>query len=106
MKTLSNNEPAITTKGANSRTFSTTLRDGREITIREMTGRDLVFMEKELGKFGEFEKAMKIVERLIVGDQKITYEEILDLGVNDYRKLNDLVEQANGDDSEGEGSPK
>lgn len=106
MKTLSNNEPAITTKGVNCRTFSTTLRDGREITIREMTGRDLVFMEKELGKFGEFEKAMKIVERLIVGDQKITYEEILDLGVSDYRKLNDLVEQANGDDSEGEGSPK
>jgi hypothetical protein len=27
-------------------TFSTTLTDGREITIREMTGRDLIFMEK------------------------------------------------------------
>ena len=106
METVSTTPTVTAIKGENNRTFSTTLRDGREITIREMTGRDLIFMEKELGKFGEFEKAMKIVERLIVGDVKITFEEILDLGVNDYRKLNDLVEKANGDDADEETSPK
>ncbi len=81
-------------------TFSTTLCDGREITIREMTGRDLVYMEKDLTKAGDVEKGMRIIERLIVGDDKITYEEILDLGVKDFRKLSDLVAKANGTDEE------
>jgi hypothetical protein len=81
-------------------TYSTTLTDGREITIREMTGRDLIYMEKDLGKAGDVEKGIKIIERLIVGDDKVTYEEILDLGVRDFRKLSDLVAQANGADEE------
>ena len=81
-------------------TFSTTLSDGREITIREMTGRDLIYMEKDLSKAGDVEKGMKIIERLIVGEDKITYEEILDLGVKDFRKLSELVTKANGDDED------
>jgi hypothetical protein len=81
-------------------TFSTTLTDGREITIREMTGRDLIFMEKDLSKAGDVEKGMKIIERLIVGDDKVSYDEILDMGVRDFRKLSDLVAQANGTDEE------
>lgn len=81
-------------------TYSTTLSDGREITIREMTGRDLIYMEKDLTKAGDVEKGMKIIERLIIGDDKITYEEILDLGVRDFRKLSDLVAKANGTDEE------
>ena len=81
-------------------TFSTTLTDGPEITIREMTGRDLIFMEKDLTKAGDVEKGMRIIERLIVGDDKITYDEILDLGVKDFRKLSDLVAKANGTDDE------
>ncbi len=84
----------------NLETFSTTLTDGREITIREMTGRDLVYMEKDLTKAGDVEKGMRIIERLIVGDDKITYDEILDLGVKDFRKLSDLVAKANGTDEE------
>jgi hypothetical protein len=85
---------------ANLETYSTTLSDGREITIREMTGRDLVYMEKDLTKAGDVEKGMRIIERLIVGDDKITYDEILDLGVKDFRKLSDLVAKANGTDEE------
>lgn len=81
-------------------TFSTTLSDGREITIREMTGRDLIFMEKDLTKAGDVEKGMKIIERLIVGDEKITYEEILDLGVRDFKKLSSLVSEASGGEEE------
>lgn len=77
-------------------TFSTTLSDGRTIEIREMTGRDLLFMEKELGKAGDVERGMKTIERLVVGSEKITYEEILDLGVKDFKKLSDLVAKASG----------
>ena len=84
----------------NLETFSTTLGDGREITIREMTGRDLLYMEKDLTKAGDVEKGMKIIERLIVGDEKVTYDEILDLGVKDFKKLSDLVAKANGTDEE------
>ena len=65
-----------------------------------MTGRDLIYMEKDLSKAGDVEKGMKIIERLIVGDDKITYDEILDMGVRDFRKLSDLVAQANGTDDE------
>jgi len=79
-------------------TFSTTLKDGRTITIREMTGRDLLYMEKDLTKAGDIEKGMRIIERLIVGDDKITYDEIQDLGVKDFKKLSELVAKANGDE--------
>ena len=81
-------------------TYSATLSDGREIIIREMTGRDLLYMEKDLSKAGDVEKGMKIIERLIVSEDKITYEEILDLGVRDFRKLSELVSKANGGDED------
>jgi len=105
MRTISDNDvqAAPSKKSApkaNLETFSTTLKDGREIIIREMTGRDLVYMEKDLSKAGDVEKGMKIIERLIVGEDKITYEEILDLGVRDFRKLSELVAKANGGDEE------
>ena len=105
MRTISDNDvqTAPSKKApakSNLETFSTTLKDGREIIIREMTGRDLVYMEKDLVKAGDVEKGMKIIERLIVGDDKITYEEILDLGVRDVKKLSELVAKANGGDDE------
>ena len=84
----------------NLQTFTTTLSDGREITIREMTGRDLVYLEKDLAKEGDVSKGMKVIERLIVGDDKVTYDEILDMGVRDFRKLSELVAKANGDDED------
>jgi hypothetical protein len=65
-----------------------------------MTGRDLIYMEKDLSKAGDVEKGMKIIERLIVGEDKVTYDEILDLGVKDFRKLSDLVTKANGSDED------
>lgn len=107
MRTLSSETAASTaaeptTKKPVSKleTFSTVISDGREITIREMTGRDLIYMEKELSKAGDIEKGLKIIERLIVGEDKITYDEILDLGVKDFRKLSDLVGKANGDEED------
>jgi len=90
--------PTVKSTKKELESFSTTISDGREIKIREMTGRDLLYMEKELGKAGDVERGMKIIERLIVGADKITYDEILDLGVRDFKKLSDLVAQANGTD--------
>lgn len=108
MRTISDNSAstAPATKKVTKpdlQTFTTTLSDGREITIREMTGRDLVYMEKDLAKAGDVERGMKIIERLIVGDDKITYDEILDLGIKDFRKLSELVAKANGTDEDEEG---
>jgi len=106
MRTISNDESQITPATKKTKpmpkleTFTTTLSDGRDITIREMTGRDLIYMEKDLAKEGDVSKGMRIIERLIVGDDKITYDEILDLGVKDFRKLSDLVGKANGTDEE------
>jgi uncharacterized protein YtpQ (UPF0354 family) len=106
MRTISDDtvQPTPTNKKtkpmSNLETFSTTLNDGREIVIREMTGRDLIYMEKDLTKAGDVEKGMRIIERLIVGEDKITYDEILDLGVRDFRKLSELVAKANGGDEE------
>ena len=77
-------------------TYTATLSDGREIEIREMTGRDLLYMEKELGSAGDVERGMRIIERLIVGEDTITYEEILDLGVRDFRSLSSVVAEASG----------
>lgn len=95
-------EPVVTKPKVQPKlvTYSTTLADGREITIREMTGRDLIYMEKDLSKAGDVEKGMRIIERLIVGTTKITYEEVLDLGVRDFKKLSDLVAQASGSDED------
>ena len=102
MRTVSSGEAPTPTTEPNRPTFSATLSDGRTITIREMTGRDLVYMEKELRKFGDVEKGMKMIERISVGGDKITFEEILDLGVRDFRKLSELVSKANGDEDEEE----
>jgi hypothetical protein len=105
MRTISDDSAQVTPATKKNKvmtkleTFSTTLSDGREITIREMTGRDLVFLEKDT-KSGDVEKGIKVIERLIVGDEKITYDEILDLGVKDFRKLSELVAKANGTDEE------
>jgi hypothetical protein len=106
MRTISNDENQVTTTPKKTKTmpkletFTTTLSDGRDITIREMTGRDLIFLETNLAKEGDISKGMKVIERLIVGDDKITYDEILDLGVKDFRRLSDLVAKANGTDEE------
>lgn len=105
MRTISDDAVPTTTatkkaQKSNLQTFSTTLTDGREITIREMTGRDLIYMEKDLSKAGDVEKGMKIIERLIVGDDKVTYDEILDMGVRDFRRMSELVGKASGDEED------
>lgn len=91
-----------TTLANNLETFSATLRDGRIITIREMTGRDLVYVEEELSKMKETRKSFHIIEMLNVGTDKVSYDEIEALGVRDIRLISELVAKANGDFSDDE----
>lgn len=86
-------------------TFSATLKDGREITIREMKGSDLIYMEEDLAKYGETKKSFYLIERLNVGSSKITFDEITELGVQDIKTISELVAKASGVEEDGE-APK
>ena len=98
VENLSTTTPAVVkpTPEKKVATWSTTLSDGRVVEVREMTGRDLIYMEKELGKLGDVEKGMRIIDRLSVGDYKITFDEVQDLGVRDFRKISEIVAEASG----------
>ena len=82
--------------------FSCTLSDGRVVTIREMAAKDLLFMEKSLSKAGDMERGMKMVERLSVGDNGITFPELSALNLKDFRKVTALLNDAGGMDDEDE----
>lgn len=111
MRTLTTDvaEPAATNSSSFSglQTFSETLSDGREITVREMTGRDLLYLEEELSGKGESRTVYHLLERLNVGAVTLTFDEIADLPVKDIKKLSALVGKANGTDEAEEGqAPK
>jgi len=100
MRTVVSSDSAPANQVPAFEVFDTTLSDGRVITIREMTGRDLIYMEEELEKFGETKKSFYLMERLNVGDQKVTFDEIADLKLKDIKKITELVSKANGDEPE------
>lgn len=82
--------------------FSETLKDGRVVSIREMTGRDLIYIEEELEDLKETRRSFRIIELLNVGENRLTYDDIESLGVNDIKKISTLISKANGDE-DGEG---
>lgn len=78
-------------------TYSHQLRDGRTITIREMTGKDLVYLEEELADVkSDARKSLMLMAHLNVGDTKLTYEDMEDLPVKDFNELQALIAKANG----------
>ncbi len=91
---------------SNLQTFSATLSDGREITIREMTGRDLIYMEEDLAKYGETRRSFYLVERLNIGPVKVTFDEVADMGARDLKVVSELVKKANGGEEEEDKNPK
>jgi hypothetical protein len=101
-------KPAATTTNptpnlAGLQTFSSTLSDGREVVVREMTGRDLLYLEEELSGKGESRTIYHLLERLNVGSVTLTFDEIADLPVKDIKKLSALVSKANGTDNDQDG---
>lgn len=108
MRTVTEEKPTVT-RTANVpvlETFSATLRNGKVITIREMTGKDLVHIEENLSEMKETRKSFHIIELLNVGEDGITYEEIESLGFRDIRTISDLIGKANGDYDDGQPLPK
>lgn len=106
MKTVTENQLApVRVPTTSLDTFSDTLRDGRVVTIREMTGKDLVYIEEELADMGETKRSFHVIELLNVGDSKLSYDEVESLGVKDIKKISDLIAKANGDEVEGK-NPK
>lgn len=99
MRTVTDS-PKPSSEAHSLQTFDTTLSDGRVITIREMTGRDLIYMEEDLAKYGETKKSFYLIERLNVGEHKVTFDEVADLTLKDIKKLSELVGKANGSEEE------
>ena len=100
------NQPSEPKSISHLQTFSATLSDGREITIREMTGRDLIYMDEDLAKYGETRQSFYLVERLNVGPAKVTFDEVADMGARDLKVVSELVKKANGGEEEEDKNPK
>jgi hypothetical protein len=82
--------------------YFTTLSNGREVTLREMTAADLLFIEKGLANVGDMERSLKLCSRLSVGTGKITFDELQKLKMKDLRKVTDLLAKAGGSEDEDE----
>jgi hypothetical protein len=82
--------------------YFTTLSNGREVTLREMTAADLLFIEKGLANAGDMERSLKLCSRLSVGAGKITFDELQKLKMKDLRKVTDLLAKAGGSEDEDE----
>lgn len=80
-------------------TFFTTLSDGREVVLREMTASDLLYIEK-LASAGDMERSLKLAARLSVGSGRITFDELQKLKMRDLRKVTELLGKAGGTDED------
>ena len=99
---VSDNSGAYANDVGSGNVFSCVLSTGRRVTIREMAAKDLLFMEKTLAKLGDMERGMKMVERLSIGEDAITFPEISALSLKDFRKVSALLNEAGGLDEEEE----
>lgn len=80
-------------------TFFTTLSDGREVILREMTASDLLYIEK-LASAGDMERSLKLAARLSTGSGRITFDELQKLKMRDLRKVTELLGKAGGTDED------
>lgn len=86
---------------SNEGVYSAILSSGREVQLRGMKTKDLVFMEKQGSARGksETERTMSMIERLSQ-DPKITVPELQELSLPDFRTLTELMGKAGGVDVE------
>jgi len=101
MRRTDNVPPAIVeTEEGGTITFSTTLSNGRVITLRELSAADLLYMEKTLAGAGDMERSLKLCVRLSTADGKVSFEDLQKLKMKDLRKVTDLLGKAGGTDEE------
>jgi len=79
---------------ADSVIFTGTLSNGREISFREITAGDLLYMEKALGNVGDMERSMKLAARISVGGGRVTFEDLQRLKMKDLKVVTNLLNQA------------
>jgi hypothetical protein len=79
---------------ATSEIFTTTLSNGRTVSLREMTAGDLLYLEKTLGNHGDMERSLKLAVRLSTGDGKISYEDLQKLKMRDLKTVTALLSKA------------
>lgn len=84
---------------SDSELFSTTLDNGRVVTLREMTAGDLLYLEKSLGNAGDMERSLKLAVRLSCENGRVTYDDLQRLKMKDLRKVTALLVDA-GDTGE------
>lgn len=88
---------------SDSELFTDTLSNGREVTLREMTAGDLLYLEKTLGNLGDMERSLKLAVRLSTGGGRITYEDLQRLKMRDLKIVTALLAKAgDSDDDEDE----
>ena len=86
----------------NSETYSAELKNGRIVTLREMTAGDLLYLEKSLGNLGDMERSLKLAVRLSCGEGRVTYEDLQRLTMKDLKKVTALLEEAGATGEEDE----
>ena len=82
-----------------SEALTITLSTGRTVSLREMTVSDLIFiegLEKSQKSSSDTENTLKIIERLGIGDRKITVPELKKLNLIDFRAISELMTKAGG----------
>ena len=91
---------AIRALEADSELFTDTLSDGREVTLREMTAGDLLYLEKSLGNLGDMERSLKLAVRLSTGGGRISYEDLQRLKMRDLKIITALLSKAGDTDDD------
>jgi hypothetical protein len=87
---------------SDSEVFSTTLSNGRVVTLREMNAGDLLYLEKSLGNAGDMERSLKLTVRLSCEDGRVTYDDLQRLKMKDLRLVTALLGEAGGTEEEDE----
>ncbi len=100
---VSEETESIRALAADSELFTDTLSGGREVTLREMTAGDLLYLEKSLGNLGDMERSLKLAVRLSTGNGRISYEDLQRLKMRDLKVVTALLAKAgDSDDDEDE----
>ena len=83
-----------------SETFTGTLSSGRQVTLREMTAGDLLYMEKSLSNAGDMERSLKLAVRLSCEPNRVTYDDLQKMKMKDLKVVTGLLTQAGQTDDD------
>lgn len=102
MKATTRRKPGLdlTVKNYKGDFIEIKLSTGKAIKLRQMIGKDFLFIEENLADMGDTKRSFKLIERLSVEPDNITFIEILELEAGDIELLSKGLAEANGITSE------